>query len=159
MDHVQNLLQKLRELKEERKLTNEDIAEMTNLPTTTVARMFSGATKDPRFENIVRVAVALGVSVDRVLGLALPKDETVPPKVETVVESFADVLKVKDDLLSSKNDLISELQDSRKDLRKANFRMTLVIFILAIALGICLVGLSAYLIYDIANGDIGIIRY
>lgn len=55
-------LKKLRELKKEKGLTNEDIAELADVPENTVAKIMSGTTQDPRFESVARIIIALGGS-------------------------------------------------------------------------------------------------
>jgi len=45
-------LEEMKEIKKEKGLTNEQIAEWSDLPVSTVAKIFSGETKHPRFETM-----------------------------------------------------------------------------------------------------------
>lgn len=158
MEYTQALIQKIREAKEAKHLTNEDISEMTNIPETTVSRILSGASKRPGFENVLTMAIALGVSVDKILGAALPGEEP-PQRVEVVAESYASVLKVKDDLIIEKDKLIEELRATHARYIKNNAKLTTVVFVLGAVLCLCCVGLTAYFVYDVFNGDVGVFRY
>ena len=45
-----------------------DLSEMSGLPDTTIRKIFSGETADPRFETVVRLVSAMGGSLDDILG-------------------------------------------------------------------------------------------
>ena len=157
MEYTQVLIQKIREAKETKRITNEDISEMTGIPETTVSRILSGASKRPGFENVLTIAIALGISVDKILSAALPGEE--PPKeVENVVESYASVLKLKDDLLESKDRLIEELQETHERYKRNNTRLTAVVFVLGAVLCCCCIALTAYFVVDVFHGDVGFFR-
>lgn len=145
-------LQKLRELKKEKALTNEEIAELADIPENTVARILSGGTQNPQFENVVRIVIALGGSVDQLLGIADKNDEPMPSRVESVMTSYAELLKEKDKLLEEKNERIRALQEDKK--RHYRTMTKLMIFIGAF------VGVILFiLLYDMLNGHMGYIRY
>lgn len=157
MDYTQILIDKIREIKKSKHLSNEDISEMTHIPETTVSRILSGASKRPGFENVLTIAIALGISVDKILSVALPGEE--PPKeVETVVESYDTVLKVKDDLLESKDKLIEELHETHERYKRNNTRLTTVVFVLGAVLCFCCIALTAYFVMDLFHGDVGFFR-
>lgn len=159
------LIQKIREVKEEKHLTNEDIAELTGLPESTISRIISGAGKRPSNENVMAMAAALGVSVDRILGVVF-KGEEPPKEVETMVESYASVLTHKDDLLAEKekqlatnNELVEEIKKEKDRFEKNNAKLTTVVFVLGTVLCLCCLALTAYFVYDLLNGDMGVFRY
>ena len=54
----------LLKLKAENKLTNEQIAERSGIPTSTLARVFNGSTDNPCFNTVVDIVRALHGSVD-----------------------------------------------------------------------------------------------
>ena len=157
MEYTQVLIQKIREAKDAKRITNEDISEMTGIPETTVSRILSGASKRPGFENVLTIAIALGISVDKILSAALPGEET-PKEVENVVESYASVLKLKDDLLESKDRLIEELKETHERYKRNNTRLTTVVFVLGAVLCFCCVALTAYFVMDIFHEDVGFFR-
>jgi len=43
-----------------------DIANASGLPETTIRKIFSGETADPRFETVVRIVSAMGGSLNKV---------------------------------------------------------------------------------------------
>ena len=57
------MIEKLRELKKKSHMTNQQIAEKSNIPESTVARIFSGKTPNPTVATVVSMARAMGGSV------------------------------------------------------------------------------------------------
>ena len=142
-------LEKLKTIKEEKKLTNVEIAKLSDLPLATITRVFNGSTPNPTFETFVRIAIALGVSLDEIAGLKLPDIPEIPAPilapVENTVNSYID-------LLNEKDKRIEELQEDKLSERKGRRRMTLAFIIL-------MMFVLVVLTYDIMNGHIGHIRY
>lgn len=56
------VVEKLRQLKEKSHMTNQQIAEKSNIPESTVARIFSGKTPNPTIATAVSMARAMGGS-------------------------------------------------------------------------------------------------
>ena len=56
------MIEKLRQLKKESHMTNQQIAEKSNIPESTVARIFSGKTPNPTVTTVVSMAKAMGCS-------------------------------------------------------------------------------------------------
>lgn len=155
-------LKKIRELKKEKDLSNEDIAEIADVPETTVAKIMSGQTQDPRFESVAKIIIALGGSVDQILGIAPENPEPLPTRVDSVVSNYIDILKAKDDLIAEKEKRI-EVQDKRinsldnavQNLRKEKSR---ILFFFA-GFMFLIIAFFIYLIIDISNGGFGYFRY
>lgn len=57
------MIEKLRQLKEKSRMTNQQIAEKSNIPESTVARIFSGKTPNPTIATVVSMVRAMGGSV------------------------------------------------------------------------------------------------
>lgn len=57
-------LNKLKELKQESKMTYRDIAKKTGIPLTTVEKLFAGRTQEPRFTMVTDIARAMGGTLD-----------------------------------------------------------------------------------------------
>ena len=65
----------LHKLKAESRLTNEQLAQISGIPGSTLARIFNGRTDNPYFHTIVDLVRAMKGSVDEMEGLQpLPKD-------------------------------------------------------------------------------------
>lgn len=60
-------LDNLKELKKQTGMSSKQIAEMTNLPERTVARIFSGDTDSPYVDTLHRIVSVLGGSLDGIL--------------------------------------------------------------------------------------------
>ena len=61
------MVEKLRQLKKESHMTNQQIAEKSNIPESTVARIFSGKTPNPTVTTVVSMARAMGSSASDLL--------------------------------------------------------------------------------------------
>lgn len=57
------MIEKLRQLKEKSRMTNQQISERSNIPESTVARIFSGKTPNPTIATVVSMVRAMGGSV------------------------------------------------------------------------------------------------
>lgn len=58
------LLQKMQEMKDETKMTYQDIANKSGVPLSTVKRIFSGQTPDPGYTSVISIIEAMGGSDD-----------------------------------------------------------------------------------------------
>ena len=56
------MVEKLRQLKKKSNMTNQQIAEKSNIPESTVARIFSGKTPNPTVTTVISMARAMGGS-------------------------------------------------------------------------------------------------
>ena len=59
---VDIMVEKLRQMKEKSHMTNQQIAEKSNIPESTVARIFSGKTPNPTIATVIAMARAMGGS-------------------------------------------------------------------------------------------------
>ena len=62
------MIEELRQLKKQSHMTNQQIAEKSNLPESTVARIFSGKTPNPTVATVVAMMRAMGGSPEDVMG-------------------------------------------------------------------------------------------
>ena len=127
-------LKNLKALKEERDLTNQEIAELSDVPLATVTRIFNGSTPNPQFETIARITIALGGSLDVIAGLKAPDE---PQPTTAVTHTFASYA----ELLKGKDELIHELKEDKKHNRRTMAKL-LIFF------GV-----------DVLNGHFGYFRY
>lgn len=92
-------VEKLKMIKEEKDITNVEIANLSNIPLATVTRIFNGHTPNPTFETISQIAIALGASLDEIIGLKQPEETPVSSPIETTLNSYIELLKIKDDII------------------------------------------------------------
>ena len=74
-------LDRLKEFRKEKGITNKQIADKTKLPEKTISRIFSGETDNPYVDTIQRIAMALDASLDDIFA-----DTNVVVATETFVE-------------------------------------------------------------------------
>lgn len=68
------LCDRLKHLKEKSNLTNQQIADISKVPLSTVNRILAGYTDNPSFSNVCDIIVAMGGSVDEIIGATFPAD-------------------------------------------------------------------------------------
>lgn len=138
-------VEKLKMIKEEKDLTNSEIATLSNIPLPTITRVFNGQTPNPTFETISRIAFALGVSLDELSGLKPPEEQPIPSPIENTLNSYVELLKEKDDR-------IKELKEDKNVIRNEKYKLVGILACIVAALLILF-------IVDIFNGNFGYLRY
>lgn len=135
------LIKKMQNLKDETKMSYQDIADKSGVPVSTVKRIFSGQTPDPGYSTVLSIIEAMGGSVEDVKNNApeQPKNDTPEQqKNETVSrQSVERLCAVYEHTIADKNKLIKAL---------------LIIVLSMMAIFIFL------LIWDLCNPNIGFFR-
>lgn len=106
-------LENLKELKKAKGMTTKQIADATQIPESTLKRIFSGDTDNPYVDTVRRIAIALGSSLDEIfaetkviVATEAPNTaelETLRARVasqETEILLLKEQLKHKDEILS-----------------------------------------------------------
>ena len=136
---LQNLSYNLKDLKEKSGLTTLQISELSGVPESTVKRILSGATDNPSFSNVADIVLALGGSLDELVGIKVPEDGKGNISVtRELIESYKRLASDKDRQILHKDKWLHKL------------------FIILCGIGIFLM---AIVLIDIFHGNIGYIRY
>lgn len=98
-------LDNLKELKKKTGMSAKQIAEKTNLPERTVARILSGDTDNPYVDTLHRIVTVLGGSLDDILA-----DTKVVVATESLVEvkENANVIEAERDLITAENAILKD---------------------------------------------------
>lgn len=108
-----HIVERIKQEKEARRMTTQQIAERSGVPASTISRILSGQTDSPSIHNIVAICRAVGVSLDELFGISQPKIEPEPPKPEpapqSVVEHGAELAAAYKDRLAAKDIWIRRL--------------------------------------------------
>lgn len=153
----------LKELKASRNLTSQEIATLSNIPLATVSRVLSGTTDNPTFDTISKMVVAMGGSIDEMIGIKIPDDVPMTPQVDHTITMYADLLNEKDKLIAEKDRRLEKatktIETCRETLKleRRERRRTLKIFA-GFMLGLFLF-LIGFLVFDIYNGAFGYFRF
>ena len=131
-------VEKLKVIKDEKKLTNAEIAQVGDVPLATVTRVFNERTPNPSFETITKIAIGMGVSLDELVGLKQPDAPPVPSPIENTINSYVE-------LLMEKDKRIKELK---------NEKLTVVIILIAFVTFLLIL-----LSIDMLNGHFGHFQY
>ena len=92
------LLEGLKELKEQKKMTNQELADLSGVPLGTINRIMAGQTDNPSFQTVCDITRALGGSLDKIAGLN-PEGEREKPVSNEITALYREVLKSKDKLI------------------------------------------------------------
>lgn len=126
--------EKLNELRKQKGLTNQQIADICNLPLSTVTKVMSGETKDPTLTTLKAITDALDVTLDYLFIKEVESDASKQMSAETF-----------NIMLREKNHEIAKAHSEKRAL-----------FTLVVALIVVLVGM---ILLDALNGRVGWIRY
>lgn len=136
------IIKKLTELKALKKMTNQQISDLSKVPLSTVNRIFSGQTENPNIQTIADIVGAMGGSLDELLGIQNSTQQEAPVPKETPVQkelsNQAEVIELYKEIIRSKN---------------------LAIKIMGGVLIGVLAAVMIVLIIDVLHGGFGYVRY
>lgn len=99
------MLKKLKKLKEESHMTNQQIADASGVPLSTVNRILSGQTLNPSFITISSMIRSMGGSLDDFFdGESVP--DSLPESADCnddIIEMYREMLAQKDAVIADKN--------------------------------------------------------
>ena len=96
----------INKLKKEKNITNKQIAEKTGLHESTVSRILARQTQ-PKFEDVVLIALAVGVSLDALAGIAREESEEVK-ELRSMLAEKDNQIAVYERIVSSYDGLLAE---------------------------------------------------
>ena len=131
------IIKKLTELKTSRKLTNQQISDLSGVPLSTVTRIFGGQTESPNLQTIADIVKALDGSVDELLGLRYEEKKEAPVNTD-LIELYKEIIRSKDQNIRSKE----------KTIKLMGLALTGLVGVLLLIL-----------IIVIFNGGLGFMRY
>lgn len=88
------ILAKLKELKAEKKLTNQQIADLSKVPLSTVTRIFNGQTDNPNIGTIEDIVNCMGGSLDNITGIKQTEEKFDPD--DNLIQLYKDIIRTKD---------------------------------------------------------------
>ena len=115
-------LDNLKELKKNKGMTSKQIAKATNIPESTIKRIFAGDTDNPYVDTLRRIALALGSSLDEIFAeskVVVATETLVEVKENAeVIEAKKEVVEIKNDMLQAKiNALTMEVELLKKEIQ------------------------------------------
>lgn len=131
-----SLIDQCRAAKEEKHITNKEIADGSGVPLNTVNNMFRATTHSPTLETIGPICAFLGISIDQFWGIK-PTEGSPPPKtIEEIVNRELDVYRQEINGLNAQNELLREFVDRQnRGIRMRNFLLLQLLVFLIFALG------------------------
>lgn len=161
---------KLKAIKKEKGLTNDEIHKICNVPLATVTRLLDEDTQGGHFDTYVSLARGLGFSLDELAGLKQPNEQPLSSPIIETFNSYSEILKEKDERIQelkeqnaklqaafnelkiSSDKTIAMIENEKKDIRHEKRKITSALIGLVFIL---IIGL----LIDLLNGHVGNIRY
>ena len=106
-----SLIDQCRAAKEEKHITNKDIADGSGVPLNTVNNMFRATTHSPTLETLGPICAYLGISIDQFLGMEPTEDSPPPETIEEIVNREMDVYRQEINGLNAQNELLREFME------------------------------------------------
>ncbi len=82
------LLTRLKELKDQRKLTNQQLSDLSGVPVGTINRIMAGQTDNPSFQTVCDMVMAMGGSLDELAGIQTPGGGEPSPPGEDLIRLY-----------------------------------------------------------------------
>lgn len=145
-------LEKFKEARDEKKLSNATIAMLSNTSLPTVTRFFQGNGKRLSIDTVASIAAILDVSLDESFGIGTPAQKPLDPNVEAVITSYTELMKEKDERLKEQEETIRQLRVDKVKMQKEKSKvLTFALIFGAVVIFI--------LLFDMMNGHFGYFRY
>lgn len=139
-----NLQEVCREARDHLNYTNQDIADETGIPLSSVKNFFAATSKAPSAISAGLICKFLGVSLDDYFGI-IPAEDT-----EAQLRR-----QLKEDRMNSENQRLTEVNGLRKELDKSRLSTILVLAFLCAVLSVTLI---FYIVVDFRIKDAGLIK-
>ena len=153
-ERCENLHVVLREQKEAKHMTNQDVSEVINVPVDRARKFFAGELKNPNVFGVMALCIHFGLSLDALLGnpygQAGGRDEET-----TQLEHENEILKIK---LEHEKENVRRAEATLERTDKSLKRTTTFIYILVGLCSVMVLALTNYFGIDIANPNIGFVR-
>ena len=79
---------RLKELKDQRKLTNQQLSDLSGVPVGTINRIMDGQTDNPSFQTVCDMVMAMGGSLDELAGIQTPGGGEPSPPGEDLIRLY-----------------------------------------------------------------------
>lgn len=120
-------IEKLKRIKDDKKMTNKQIAELGNIGLSTVIKVFNGDTGNPTFETIDRISNAMGVSLDELAGRKTAQEQPLTAPIVDTFNSYSELLKDKDDRIQELKADKQQLIEDKETIRKKNNQLLIAL--------------------------------
>ena len=92
------LATQLKLLKEKRKLTTQQLSDLSGVPVGTINRILSGQTDNPSFQTVCDLVMAMDGSLDELVGI-----QTETPPAEKKAQASQEILRLYEEMIATKN--------------------------------------------------------
>lgn len=153
-EKCENLHNVLREHKEVHHLTNQDVAEIVNVPVDRARKFFAGELKNPNVFGVMALCITFGLSLDSLLGNPYGKAGSQDAEI-TRLQNENFILNLK---LEHEKENVRRTEDALNRVDGSLKRSTTFIYVLLALCIVLVIALANYFGIDIANPHIGFVR-
>lgn len=146
-ERCENLHVVLREHKEAKHMTNQDVSEVIKVPVDRARKFFAGELKNPNVFGVMALCMHFGLSLDALLGNPCGQGGCSDAEVNRL-EHENEILSLK---LEHEKENVWRVERTLK-------RVTTVIYILLGLCAVMVIALASYFGIDIANPNVGFVR-
>ncbi len=121
-------IDRIKQLKSEKKITNDQLSEMTGIPLGTLSKILAGISDSPKLSNIVAICAALECSVDYIL-TGIPENTnnyTLTDREMTMIENYRKLDSHSRELVSmviaKESERVGESNNNERDFRSGIIR-------------------------------------
>ena len=144
------IMEKVKQMKQERGLTNKQLSDLSGVPLATINRIMADMKTSPNFQTVCDLVIAMGGSLDELAGIASPSEE--PIAADAPQEQPAPPVQAAHELPMATIRAYEALLDERAMEIKTRDKWVRTLFIMCCVLAILLFGI---LIFDLVNPAIG----
>lgn len=87
---------KLKALKDKKKLTNQQLSDLSGVPLGTINRIMAGQTENPNFQTVCDLVKSMEGSLDELVGLTPPPQEEGQIMSRDLIRVYEDTIRNKD---------------------------------------------------------------
>lgn len=118
---------KLKVIKKEKGLTNDEIHKICDVPLATVTRVFDEDSQGGHFDTYVSLARGLGFSLDELAGLKQPNEQPYASPIIETFNSYSEIIKEKDERIQELKSQNEKLQIAFNDLKSSSDKTILIL--------------------------------
>lgn len=134
------------------RMTQKELSQISDVPETSIQKLFAGDIREPRFENFARLAKALNLSVDDVIGISSNSEVESLRRENELLRARTEAAEANERAAKAETAAKDIVIDEKEMSNNRLYKSVIVIGFLFVILVFAIVGI---LVYDITHQDRG----
>lgn len=152
----------LESLKERGKWNFSDLSQKTGLSESTIRRIFTDPYNNPTMDTLVKLVVAMGGSIDRLVGIKNPADANEETETDAIHETLNEIRDLRNEMLAHQRESyereLASLHAENDRLRKEKKTLRNALTVSILIMVVLMFATILFLIYDLTHLDRGWIQ-